>query len=86
MQPSTIYVDNRFEVTSWEGAQVLGNVARVVVSARQHYTFPNGTEGVEPWHRYLLVLERAPHSRYGWLLIDRTDSQSSLPPESVADR
>ena len=70
MQPSTIYVGNRFEVGEWEGIQVYGDVARVLVSARQHYTFPNGTEGAEPWHQYLLVLERAPEARYGWLLIE----------------
>jgi hypothetical protein len=76
-QPSTIYVRNRFEVAEWEGVQVLGDVARVLVSARQSYTFPNGTEGAEPWHRYLLVLERAPQSRYGWVLIERSASQAS---------
>lgn len=87
VQPSTIYVGNRFEVAEWDGIQVAGDVARVLVSARQNYTFPNGTEGAEPWHRYLLVLERAPQARYGWLLIDRSASQSSRPgSESVADR
>ncbi len=87
MQPSTIYVGNRFEVAEWESAQVLGDVARVLVSARQHYTFPNGTEGAEPWHRYLLVFERAPESRYGWLLIERSASPAPRAgSESVADR
>ena len=87
MQPSTIYVGNRFEVAEWEGAQVFGDVARVLVSARQNYTFPNGTEGAEPWHQYLLVLERAPQARYGWLLIERDASQASRAgSESVADR
>jgi hypothetical protein len=85
VQPSTVYVGNRFEVASWQGAQVLGNVARVLVEGRQHYVFPNGTEGAEPWHEYLLVLERAPGSRYGWLLIERDASQASR-SESVADR
>ena len=77
MQPSTIYVGNRFEVEEWQGSQVFGDIARVLVSARQHYTFPNGTEGVEPWHQYLLVLERAPESRYGWLLVERSASQTA---------
>jgi hypothetical protein len=87
MQPSSIYIGNRFEVAEWEGAQVLGDVARVLVSARQLYIFPNGTEGAEPWHRYLLVLERAPDSRYGWLLIERSASPAPRAgPESAVDR
>lgn len=86
VQPSTIYVGNRFEVAAWESVQVLGDVARVQVAARQHYLFPNGTEGAEPWHRYLIVLERQADSRYGWLLIDRSASQDSRPSESVGDR
>jgi hypothetical protein len=87
MQPASIYIGNRFEVAEWMGAEVLGDVARVLVSARQLYTFPNGTEGAEPWHRYLLVLERAPESRYGWLLIER--SSTPLPragSDSLSDR
>jgi hypothetical protein len=75
LQASSIYVGNRFEVAEWNGIQVLGDVARVVVSARQDYTFPNGTEGAEPWHSYLLVLQRDPQARYGWLLIERSASQ-----------
>jgi hypothetical protein len=86
VQPSTVYVGNRFEVAAWQSAQVLGNLARVQVSARQHYTFPNGTEGVEPWHRYVLVLERAPASRFGWLLVEATASLEPRASESVADR
>jgi hypothetical protein len=86
VQPSTVYVGNRFEIASWESAQVLGDIARVRVSARQHYVFPNGTEGAEPWHRYLIVLERDPDARYGWLLVERSASQDSRPVESVADR
>jgi hypothetical protein len=79
-------VGNRFEVAAWQSAQVLGNLARVQVSGRQLYTFPNGTEGVEPWHRYVLVLERAPASRYGWLLIEATATLQPRASESVADR
>jgi hypothetical protein len=87
MQISTIYVGNRFEVARWDGIQVLGDVARVLVSARQNYTFPNGTEGAEPWHRYLLVLERAPDSRYGWVLVERSATQTSRAgSDSLADR
>jgi hypothetical protein len=86
-QPSTIYVGNRFEVAEWDGIQVLGDVARVLVSARQNYTFPNGTEGAEPWHQYLLVLERAPRSRYGWVLIERSASQAPRAgSETLSDR
>ena len=84
-RPSTSATASRS--ASGRALQVLGDVARVLVSARQHYTFPNGTEGAEPWHQYLLVLERAPESRYGWLLIERTASQARRAgSESVADR
>ena len=77
VQPSWVYIGNGFEVTRWDGVQVVGDTAVVLVVGRQHYVFPNGTEGAEPAHQYRIVLRRDADSRYGWLLVDRSVRQDS---------
>jgi hypothetical protein len=77
VQPSLVYVGNGFEVTRWDGVQVVGNSAVALVMGRQHYVFPNGTEGAEPVHQYRILLRRDSDSRYGWLLVDRSVRQDN---------
>ncbi len=74
-QPLWLYVDNDFVATSWDGVQVIGDTAVVLVQGQQSYVFLNGTTGEEPVHQFRLVLQRDPGSRYGWVALNESSRQ-----------